>query len=83
MAKINGNKDISLWLVPEKAQKERLKETIDNLAKKYNSYAFISHITIYCLSNSISVNRAVKIIKEELDKVGPIEIESDGIKYSV
>lgn len=37
----------SIWLEPSRKDAEHLNKTIRNLAKKYNSPAFSSHITIY------------------------------------
>jgi hypothetical protein len=73
---------VSVWLVPKKEQEDRLRETIDRLAGKYNSSGFIPHISVYVLGNAAASEEVIKIVKEEVGGVVPIEIEAMMVGYS-
>ncbi len=75
-------KNISLWLVPEKAQEKALTKTIDGLAKKYGAYSFIPHITVYYLSSSTPLNEAIEGIKKEIKGIKPIEVNAKRVECS-
>lgn len=82
MTRNNNTKDISVWLVPKKSQEAQLRDTIEKLASKYGSYAYIPHITIYYLADSMKPAEVVRVVKQEVSRTKPIEVEAARIEYS-
>jgi 2'-5' RNA ligase len=76
------NLNISLVLVPIKEQEEKLRKVVDSLAKKYQAYPFIPHITIFYLGTTTLLNEVVSFIDKELSQTRPIDVELKNISYS-
>jgi methylated-DNA-protein-cysteine methyltransferase-like protein len=68
--------DISIWLVPEREQENRLRKVIDRLAGRYDSNGFIPHLTLYHLGNAMTPKDAIRVVRDAIRGVPPIEVEA-------
>ncbi len=76
------NPDISIWLVPKKAERKKLEKIINKLANQYGAYPFIPHITLYYLKTSMSLESVIKIIKGIVIDTEELTLQAKDIKYS-
>jgi hypothetical protein len=74
--------DISLWLVPEKEQRDSLQTIINSLANKYHAFPFIPHITAYHWGTSTKLSTVISISQEIAQRTKPLVLNLDTISYS-
>jgi 2'-5' RNA ligase len=75
--------DFSFWLIPEEEEKQKWQKVIDDLAKRYQVYSFIPHITIYWLGEvNVSVKTIVKKTEEIASFLKPISLKPLRVDYS-
>ena len=66
----------SVWLVPAKKDSLLFFQQIEALAKKYSSFVFTPHITLYRIKD-ISLYEFVATIRSHIDSVSATRIELD------
>ncbi len=74
--------DISIWLIPEKKQESDLQKTINDLARQYETYPFVPHITLYHLKNSMPLHEILPVIKTCSKNVRPFYLDLEGLFHS-
>jgi hypothetical protein len=79
-------KDISIWLVPRKDQRDNLQKIVDELSSRHKSFSFIPHITVYHLSptdgySSVS-NEVIAIAKDVSENLKPITLSLETFSHS-
>jgi len=74
--------DISIWLIPQKKQKDDLQIIINTLAEKYQTFPFLPHITAYWLGESTSLPKAIATVQPIIKDARPLKVTLDEISYS-
>lgn len=74
--------DFSFWLIPEKSQKDFFQKIINDLAKKYKSFSFEPHITLYHFENNQNQKEIINLLEENLTNANKIFVEFKKLDYS-
>lgn len=73
--------DFSFWLIPEKSQKDFFQKIINNLAKKYKSYSFEPHITLYHFENDQHQKEIINLLEKNFANTKKISVEFEKLDY--
>jgi len=73
---------VSIWLVPEENQEKQLREIINNLSSRYNTFPFIPHITAYHLDSVPDLNDLTAKVEEIAQSARVLSLDFDKIDYS-
>lgn len=69
----------SIWLVPAKRDGSAITAQIELLAKKFYSFVFTPHITMYRIKN-ISLAKFVSLTRSSLDTMSAIDVQLAGLQ---
>jgi hypothetical protein len=59
-----------------------LQKTIDDLARRYGTFSFVPHITLYHLGTSLPLHEVLPVIKQCSEDIRPFHLDLEGLFHS-